>query len=296
MFDILIGNLLSPIVLFFVLGLSAALLKSDLKIPSGLSEALSIYLLIAIGLKGGIELTNYSLSTLARPMTGALLLGTMIPVAVVLVLRKLLRMDLNNAVALAATYGSVSVVTYGAAISYLEKQSIGYDGYMNALLVMMESPAIVVSLLLLRLAANKGSRSERTSLSLGFVQAVPRRPLLNKELLKESLFGKSVLLLLGSLLIGLAAGEPGYKAVKPLFVDLYPSVLMLFLLNMGIIAGSRLPEIGRYGIKLFLFAVMMPLLGGASGVWIGSAIGLSVGSAALMGVLAGSASYIAAPA
>lgn len=296
MFDIVVGNLLSPIVLFFVLGLIAAFFKSDLKFPSGLSEALSIYLLIAIGVKGGIELSHYSLATMVRPIMGALMLGILIPVMTLLIVRRFLKMDVKNSVALAATYGSVSIVTYGAAIAFLEEQRVGYDGFMSALVVIMESPAIIVSLMLLRIAENNASQMARSSYQLGIFKENPIKTLFDKEVLKEGLFGKSVFLLLGSLFIGLVTGESGQPLVKPFFVDLYPSIMMLFLLNMGIIAGHRLSEIGKHGVKLFLFAVMMPILWGSLGVLIGAKIGLSVGSATLMGVLAGSSSYIAAPA
>ncbi|OIB01472.1 sodium-dependent bicarbonate transport family permease [Paenibacillus sp. LC231] len=289
MFDIVVGNLLSPIVLFFVLGLTAAFFKTDLKFPNDLSEALSIYLLIAIGVKGGMELSHYSLAVLVRPIMGGVMLGILIPVVTLLILSsRFMKLDLKNSVALAATYGSVSIVTFGAALAFLEEKSIGYDGFMSALVVIMESPAIIVSLMLLRIAERNTSQK---ALSLYTIKS-----LFDKSVLKEGLLGKSVFLLLGSLLIGLVVGESGQPLIESLFVDLYPGILMLFLLNMGIIAGHRLPEIGKQGVRLFLFAVMMPILWGSLGVLAGSQIGLSVGSATLMGVLAGSSSYIAAPA
>ncbi|RBW67416.1 sodium-dependent bicarbonate transport family permease [Bacillus taeanensis] len=293
MSDMLSQNLLSPVVLFFVLGILAALFKSDLKFPSGLSEGLSIYLLIAIGIKGGIELSHYSLASVFKPMIGALFLGTVIPLLTLFILR-FMKMDLKNAIGLAATYGSISIVTYGAAISFLEKEGTAYEGFMNALVVLMESPAILVSLLFLKLIENNTGESSLFSKKVGIIPS--SIGLFDKEVLRESVFGKSVLLLVGSLVIGLALGESAVPMVKPLFIDLYSSVLILFLLNMGLTAGARLPEVKKHGVKLLLFGLLTPLLFGSLGVLVGSAVGLSIGGAALMGVLAGSASYIAAPA
>lgn len=293
MTEIILDNLLSPVVLFFVLGLIAAIFKSDLKFPNGLSEGLSIYLLIAIGIKGGIELSHYSIQSVLGPIVGALFLGIIIPFITLFIL-KLMKMDLKNSIGLAATYGSISIVTYGAAISFLDKNGTAYEGFMNALVVLMESPAILVSLLLLKTLENKNSGLALSSRNIGFVPAYAN--LFDKEVIRESLFGKSILLLVGSLIIGWVLGERAVPMVKPLFIDLYSSVLILFLLNMGLIAGQRLPEVKKHGIKLVLFGLLTPLLFGSLGVLVGNMVGLSLGGVTLMGVLAGSASYIAAPA
>ncbi|MCP3764313.1 sodium-dependent bicarbonate transport family permease [Domibacillus sp. A3M-37] len=293
MSEIILQNLLSPVVLFFVLGIVAALVKSDLKFPSALSEALSIYLLIAIGIKGGIELSHYSIESIMQPIMGALFLGIAIPFITIFITR-LMKMDLQNSIGLAATYGSVSIVTYGAAISFIEKNGVSYEGFMNALVVIMESPAILVSLLLLKSIENKKDKSALSMRSVGFVSKPAS--LIDKEVLRESLFGKSILLLLGSLFIGLILGERAVPMVKPLFMDLYSSVLILFLLSMGITTGQRLPEVRKHGFKLLLFGLITPVLFGSLGVVTGHLVGLSLGGMTLMGVLAGSASYIAAPA
>lgn len=290
--EIVIQNLMSPVVLFFVLGIAAALVKSDLAFPKALSDALSIYLLIAIGLKGGIELANYSIESVFAPILGALFLGTIIPF-LALGAMKMIGMDLKNAIGIAATYGSISIVTYGAAVAFMDQTGTPYEGFMNALVVLMESPAILVSLLLLKVLENKKELSGYTQRA-GFV-AFPSG-LIDKEVIRESLFGKSILLLMGSLVIGWVLGESAIPAVKPLFIDLYGSILILFLLNMGLIAGQRLPEMKKYGVKLLAFGMIAPLVFGTIGVLVGSMIGLSLGGTALMGVLAGSASYIAAPA
>lgn len=298
MTDIILQNLLSPVIMFFALGILAALVKSDLKFPNALSDALSIYLLIAIGLKGGIELSHYALNSVLKPLLGTLFLGTFIPFIALFILR-FMKMDLKNSIALAATYGSISIVTYGAAISFLEEYGTTYEGYMNVMVVLMESPAIFVSLLLLKLLEkNEGVVMARSHQKLGMIanSTLQFNGLFSRDVIRESLFGKSVLLLLGSLLIGWIAGEDAVPVAKPLFMDLYPSVLMLFLLNMGLVAGQRLPEVKQHGWKILIFGLFMPVLCGSLGVLVGNFVGLSLGGTALMGVLAGSASYIAAPA
>ncbi|MFV9510820.1 sodium-dependent bicarbonate transport family permease [Tepidibacillus sp. LV47] len=297
MYEIVLQNLLSPFVLFFLLGIMAAIFKSDLKFPNGLSEALSIYLLMAIGIKGGIELSHYALGTVMKPILGTLFLGVFIPVLSLIVLR-FMKMDLKNAIGLAATYGSVSIVTYGATISFLGKNGVDYEGFMNVLIVLLESPAIFVSLFLLRLLQKAPDNRRIATHRLGFAAGIysAMNGLFDKEVIKESLLGKSVLLLLGSLLIGWFVGQDAVSTVKPLFIDLYGSILILFLLNMGLIVGQRLPEVKKHGWKILLFGICMPIVGGTLGVFVGKMVGLSLGGATLMGVLAGSSSYIAAPA
>ncbi|WP_372631882.1 sodium-dependent bicarbonate transport family permease [Cohnella sp.] len=295
--EIIFQNLLSPVVLFFALGLISVWIKSDLKIPSVVGEALSIYLLISIGLKGGLELSHYSLVTLIKPIGGVLFLGFVIPL-VVLPILQWMKIDLQNSIGLAAAYGSVSIVTYGAALSFLEHRGESYESFMNALIVIMESPAIILSLFLLRWIEKSKGTAAGASRGLGIMagDAAFWVKFFDKELLRESLFGKSVLLLLGSLLIGWMSGDNAISVVKPLFIDMYKGVLMVFLLHMGITAGQRLPEVRKHGMKLILFGLFMPLGCGVLGVIIGDVVGLSLGGTALMGVMAGSASYIAAPA
>ncbi|WP_019415715.1 sodium-dependent bicarbonate transport family permease [Paenisporosarcina sp. TG20] len=273
--DLVIDNLLTPVVLFFLLGILAALVKSDLAFPKGLSEGLSIYLLIAIGIKGGIELSHYSFDAVVVPLIASLILGVLIPV-IVLFLTKAMKLDINNSIGLAATYGSVSIVTYGAATSFLTISNISYEGFMSALVVVMESPAILVSIVILKIIEKrKEGTSAIFSERLGVVSP-PNFSFLDKEIFKESLFSKSIILLLGSLFIGFVLGERALPAVKPLFLDLYSSVLILFLLNMGIIARQRLPEVKKHGVKIIIFGLMAPVLFGSIGVVVGSVTGLSL--------------------
>ncbi|MDR6226488.1 sodium-dependent bicarbonate transport family permease [Desmospora profundinema] len=294
MSDIVLQNLLSPVVLFFVLGLFASVIGSDLRFPKGLSETLSIYLLIAIGLKGGMSLSHYSFADTLKPMIGACFLGTVIPILTVIILR-MMKMDFKNAVALGATYGSVSIVTYGAGVSFLEHTDTSYETYMNGIVVLMEIPAIFIALTLLSIKKSGGAQPAPTVRSLGLI-AVNPLPFLSLQLLKESLFGKSVLLLSGSLLVGFISGTAALPFVKPLFIDLYQSFLLLFLLNMGIMVGQTLAVVRKQGGKLLAFALLMPVGFGVLGIFTGLVSGLSLGGTTLMGILAASASYIAAPA
>lgn len=297
MLDMVLQNLLSPAILFFILGIIAALVSSDFDLPKGLGEGLSAYLLIAIGLKGGIELSNYSLATVSKPILGTIFLGTLTPILTFYVVRKFLKMDTKNAIGLAATYGSVSIVTYGAAITFLENSQISYESFMNAMVVVMEIPGILVALLILGFLQKKDTEQKPTynTRNIGFIAQNPFS-FINGAVLKESFFGKSILLLVGSLLIGLIVGTNGLPIIQPLFIDLYQSVLFLFLLNMGLMAGKRLAVVRRHGLKLLAFGIFMPLFYGAIGTLVGVAVGLSLGGATLMGVLSASASYIAAPA
>ncbi|MFV8827380.1 sodium-dependent bicarbonate transport family permease [Alkalihalobacterium sp. APHAB7] len=294
MLQMVIENLLNPAVLFFVLGMVAVALGSNFTFPKALGETLSLYLLIAIGLKGGIELSQFSITEVTKPILGTIFLGTLTPILTLIYLRKIVKLDTKNAIALAATYGSVSIVTYGAAAAFLENRAINYEAFMNAMVVLMEIPAILIALVLLEFL--KGRNTEETSVRRVGIVAPAFSFKLSKEQLRECFLGKSILLLAGSLVIGMIIGLDGKPLIQPLFIDLYPSMLTLFLLNMGLIAGQRLAVVRKHGLKLLSFALIMPIVYGVLGVFVGMACGLSVGGATLMGVLAASASYIAAPA
>jgi hypothetical protein len=268
-------NLLSPMVLAFVLGAVARVLRSDLRFPEAVSTFLSIYLLFAIGLKGGSELSQTTLAEFWAPCLASLALGLVIPIWCYGVLRKLGRFDAPNAAALAAHYGSVSAVTFTAALTFLQALQIPAERFLPALVAILEIPAIVVALLLARGSLQEGSW---------------------KTALHEVLTGKSIVLLGGGLLIGWVAGKPGLEQVAPLFIDPFKGVLTLFLLDLGTLAAARFQDLRRAGSFLFAFALVAPLLNGALGVALGHFAGLSLGGAQMLGVLAASASYIAAPA
>lgn len=271
-------NLLSPMVLAFVLGVLVTLAKSDLKFPPELYTALSIYLLFAIGLKGGVELARTELVSVWQPLAVTLLLGTLTPLWSFWAARHLGRFSVADAAALAAHYGSVSAVTFIATQSFLQNVGMSFEGYTPALLALMEVPAIVIALLLARV----GGRASGT-------QSWPSS-------LHEILTGKSVVLLAGGLVIGYLVGPAGFEQVIPFFVDPFRGVLTLFLLELGMLSARRLGDLRRVGPFLVAYGVVLPLINGLLGVAAGTATGMSAGGATLLGVLSASASYIAAPA
>ncbi len=272
------SSLLSPPVLCFALGATAALMRSDLRLPEPVFNALSIYLLLAIGLKGGSDLSQASLGSVAAPAAGALLLGLSIPLWTYAFLRRIGRFSAADAAALAAHYGSVSAVTFIAVIGYLDATGTSYEGFMTALLAIMEVPAIVVALVLARWA---GATDDRRGLSAA---------------LAEVISGKSIILLVGGMLIGYLSGPQGLAPVKPLFVDLFRGALCLFLLELGIVAAQRAADVRRAGPVLVAVALGAPLIHGMLGLGVAMLIGLSMGGAVVLATLAASASYIAAPA
>lgn len=269
----------SPVILFFVLGLLAAFLKSELAIPEAVAKALSLYLMIAIGLKGGVAMAK---SGLDQEVALALLTGMaasfLIPVMAFGLLRTVGRLDKVNAGAVAAHYGSVSVVTFVTASQILDSTGLTVAGYMVAVLAVMETPAILSGLFLARNAEQKAD-APRTG-----------------ALLHEVFLNASVVLLLGSFAIGWIAGPDGFKDVSPLFESGFKGALCLFLLDMGLVAARRLMASRRIDLRLASLAIVLPLLTGTLGAVAGTAIGLDTGSVAAFAVLCASASYIAVPA
>ena len=265
------------VVLFFLLGLGARLAGSDLRLPESLYEALSIFLLLAIGIKGGVEVAGQPLAIVGPQAVAVIALGILIPLIAFPILRSLGRLNRFDAGALAAHYGSVSVVTFAVAITFLTSRGIDYEAYFPVFVVMMEAPAIVVGIVLARRGATD-------------------KPVAWGALAHEVLLGKSIVLLLGGLAIGWIAGPSGIVPVKALFTDLFKGVLALFLLEMGLVAGGRAGEIRRYGVFLVAFGIGMPVLSAAIGIAFALAMGLSPGGIVLLATLAASASYIAAPA
>ncbi|MGB5257003.1 MAG: sodium-dependent bicarbonate transport family permease [Woeseiaceae bacterium] len=266
---------MDPVIWFFVLGLAAGFAKADLRFPPAIYDLLSTLLLLTIGLKGGVELAKSSFGGLLPQVLLVLLMGFVLPLVVYPVTRLLGRLGRADAASLAAHYGSVSVATFAVGVSFLGDRSVDYDSQLPLFLVLLEVPAIMVGILLAR----------------GFAAGTNWG-----ELAHEVFLGKSIVLLVGGLLIGWAAGPVAIEPIAPLFFDLFKGVLALFLLEMGLIAASQAHALRQHGLFLLVFGVLMPLPMACVGALLGWSIGLNIGGTTLLAVLAGSASYIAAPA
>jgi hypothetical protein len=290
MMSVFLTNLSSPPLLFFFLGGAAVLVRSDLEIPGQIAKFLSLYLLFAIGFKGGVALSDSTIdATVLLTLFCAMALSALIPIYTFLLLRR--RLPIADAAAIAATYGSVSAVTFVTATGYLDMQGIPWSGYLVAAMALMESPAIIVGIILYNRFGNR--------------QSQPGGTFSWKQLLNEALFNGSVFLILGSMLAGWIAGADGMRQVQPLVKDLFLGLLCLFLLDMGIVAARRLRDLqqsreGRssgQAIRLMLVAgLLLPILNASLGLGIAWLLGLPEGNALLFIVLAASASYIAVPA
>lgn len=270
--------LLQPVILFFLLGAIAALVRSDLAIPEAAAKTIALYLMMSIGLKGGIEVAETGLTAqMALAAACGLALSLLLPLPAFALLRKFGKLDQTNAAAVAAHYGSVSVVTFAAGSEVLKAAGMAPAGFMVAVLALMETPAILTGLLLAR-------RTGPDSLA-------PRGGLMH-----ETFFNGSVVLLVGSFLIGVIAGKPGFAPIAPLFESLFKGILCLFLLDMGLIAARRLMDRRALTWRTVSLGIALPVMNGSLGVVLALAAGLDAGSAAALGILAGSASYIAVPA
>jgi hypothetical protein len=267
-------------VLAFLLGIIASRVKSDLKFPDSLYQSLTIYLLIAIGLKGGHKLALADFSEVWQPALVAVGLCCTIPLWTYGLMRKVGKFDVPNAAALAAHYGSVSAVTFSAALAFHDTLKVPYEGFMPSLLAMMEIPAILIGISLARMNAPT-TKEEQVPL---------------KEVARELLAGKSSLLLIGFLTIGFFVGDSGWGQVAPLFDAPFKGVLTLFLLEAGLVAGRKLSDLKKGGVFLVGFGIIFPILHAIIGIYLAKWAGLSLGGATILGVLASSASYIAAPA
>lgn len=273
-------TLMSPVILFFVLGFLAALIRSDLSIPEAFGKAMSIYLMAAIGLKGGIEVAEagFTNELLVAALAG-IALSFVLPLPAYFLLRKFGKLSAVDAGAVAAHYGSVSVVTFVTAQEIFSKNDIGPAGYMVAVMALMETPAIISGLLLSRRGAEEKADKQATG-----------------KLLHEVFANGSVVLLIGAFIIGIVIGKDGFAPVSPLFQVGFTGVLCLFLLDMGLVAARRLIQSRKLTFPLVVLGLLLPIVNGTLGTLIGVGIGLDTGSAAILGVLAASASYIAVPA
>lgn len=273
--NLLAENLISPVVLCFALGIIARWIKSDLAIPESIYQGLSIYLLLAIGLKGGSALAVTPFSELLMPAIMTFTLGFITAVSAYFLMKSFGRMNRENSSAIAAHYGSVSVVTFLAAIEAVKRSGMEYEGFLPALVAVLEVPGIIVALLF----ASSGGQGE------GW-----------KKALHEVVTGKSIVLLVGGLIIGAACGPEKLVDVEPFFKACFKGALCIFLLELGLIAGKRLADVGKAGWRLIALGCFIPVFHGTLGVAGAILVGMTPGGAAIFGAMVGSASYIAAPA
>lgn len=277
-FSLLLENLTNPALLFFVLGIIAVCLKSDLEIPPNSSKFISLYLLFSIGFKGGQELAHekFSIEILLSLFFG-IGISVLIPLYTFFILKR--RLNVFDSGAIAAAYGSVSAVTFVTAVSYLESQQLTFHGHMVAIMALMESPAIIVGLVLISLFNN----DEVTKMN-------------KKSVIKHSLTNGSVLLIIGSLVIGLLASDKQAEGIKPFTNDLFKGFLAIFLLDMGVTSGKKLKSFFAFGWFPFVFAILIPLFNGCVFAMLSYFITSDPSNRFMFAVLAASASYIAVPA
>jgi hypothetical protein len=299
--ELIQSNLLTPIVLFFIFGIIAARIKSDLKIPEAISEFLPIYLLAAIGLHGGIEMRNTGFETMLVPMLVAIGLSLLFTLNHYQILRHLGKFNLFDSYALASTYGAVGAVTFSVGLSFLKNQGVTSEGYIAAILAVLEPVAFILAIFLTNMAVSKQIRTKKESVGDIKIESelemgISATKTNLKQVLHESITGKAIVILLGSIVIGYLIGEEGFSSISIVFDDLFTGAIVIFLIEMGIIAGQRLDDIKKVGVFLIGFSIIMPTFNGIIGVLVATALGLSLGGAVMFGLLLASASFIAAPA
>jgi hypothetical protein len=281
--SLILQNILNPPVLFFLLGMLAVFLRSDLEIPQPLPKLFSLFLLISIGLHGGYELSKSGITMdVMKGLLLAILMASIVPIYSFFILK--IKLDVYNSIAVAATFGSISAVTFITGVTYLQTIGVEYGGYMVAAMTLMESPAIIIGLVLAAIFARQdtnGEEREKTDWS---------------EIMREAFLNPSVFLLMGALLIGILTGEKGWHSMEPFFGDLFKGILALFLLDMGLVAAKRIHDLKKVGGFLIGYAIIMPIFNALIASSLALFFGLSKGDAFLLALLSASASYIAVPA
>ena len=294
------SNLLTPIILFFLFGIIAARIKSDLKIPEAISEFLPIYLLAAIGLHGGIEMRNTGFENMLIPMLVAIGLSLLFTLNHYQILRRLGKFNIFDSYALASTYGAVGAVTFSVGLSFLKNQGVSSEGYLAAILAVLEPVAFILAIFLTNMAVAKQIRAKKQSFTTDDTSDIDVGLQGTKtklsQVLHESVTGKAIVILLGSIVIGYIIGEDGFSSIQIVFDEMFTGAIVIFMIEMGIIAGQRLGDIKKVGVFLIAFSVIMPTFNGIVGVLVATAMGLSLGGAVMFGLLLASASFIAAPA
>lgn len=277
-FQILISNLTNPTLLFFALGTFAVIVKSDLEIPESISKFISLYLLFAIGFKGGQELAHSGFtSEVFYSLLFGVVIASIIPLYTFFVLKR--KLSISDAAAVAAAYGSVSAVTFVAAVSFLEVQKIAFGGHMVAVMALMESPAIIIGVMLLMKYDEENSNKGKLT-----------------ETIKHAFTNGSVLMVLGSLIIGLIADTKQAEGIKPFTTDIFKGFLAIFLLEMGMVTAKRFSVFKKYGWFATIFAIVVPLINGCAVALLSGLFIHDIGNRFIFAILAASASYIAVPA
>jgi hypothetical protein len=276
--DLLFDNLTNPALLFFLLGIIATRLKSDLEIPTNTSKFISLYLLLSIGFKGGQELahSHFTMEIIWAVLFGVLI-ASVIPLYCFFILKR--KFSIENSGAIAAAYGSVSAVTFVTAVTFLEMQKYTFSGHMVAVMALMEAPAIIIGVILIKMYNKKDVSSTKIS-----------------DVIKHSFTNGSVLLILGSLVIGFLASEQQAMGIKPFTTDIFKGFLAVFLLDMGIVSGKKLDDFIKSGWPTLVFAIVIPLINGIVVAYFSQLVADDVGNRFIFAILAASASYIAVPA
>ncbi|MEM9952184.1 MAG: sodium-dependent bicarbonate transport family permease [Chloroflexota bacterium] len=283
-------NLLSPMVLAFVLGMVVVFVKSDLRLPDQIVTAMSVYLLFSIGLEGGFDLAKSTFQSFIGPALVVVVIGMLVPVLAYFALTKFGGLDGSNALAIGIHYGGVSSVTLSAGIAFLNDLGQDFEGFLPTLYVIMELPAFFVALLLVawRIDGKREQVSAGGTITLSQTQRL-------KQVLRLVLSGKTFALLAGGVVIGLLSGEAGKAQVEPFFFDLFPGILTLFLLQMGTVVGERVGELRYVSFFVIAYAVIAPIVHAMIGITLGTLVGLSMGGAFILGIIVASASFISAP-
>lgn len=274
-------NLLSPMILFFIIGIVAVLVNSDLKVPEAFYSGYTMIILFTIGIKGGVELRSISIYSIVMPILTAIILSLVMLLIAYWMLNKVFKQSQLDSLGTGAHYGSVSAVTFIAGLGFLDKVGIPYESYISAILVVMEGPAIIAAIVWYKMKIVNKTDQQETGIG---------------EAIKEAFFGKSIFLLIGGIMIGLIAHEDGLLMIKPLFGDLFYGILCIFLLHVGMVATQQIKTFKGIKLYSFAFAFILPIIGGILGVIAAKLIGMSVGGSFMLGVLTASSSYIAAPA
>ncbi len=276
-YNLLLSNLTNPTLLFFVLGIVATILKSDLEIPASISKFISLYLLFSIGFKGGQELAHSGLNReIIITLVLCMSMAAVVPLYTFYILKR--KLSIQNAGAIAATYGSVSAVTFVTATLFLESLKVSYGGHMVAAMALMEAPAIIIGVMLMR---SYGGGTSKTSF---------------KDILLESLTNGSVIMITGSLIIGMISDSKGAEGIKPFTTDIFKGFLAIFLLEMGMVAARRFKAFKNYGGFVSVFAIAVPIINGLLAIAVTHFFAIAPGNRLLIAILASSASYIAVPA